>query len=450
LDDLLAGPNGSTITLLFIALVRTAGFSVGPLVILVVVLGLSFLFNSAGHAIFSLSPGRIRDMRVSGDPGEHRIVRMLERPEHLSAALWLLAIIFYVALVLIWGDILIRIPSLAAKKGWLALVLFVPSILVILFFGEILPRIIASRYPLMVATWMAWPLTAACRLLYPLTSLIVRSGAYADFTIFRKNQEDDTNELTEALEISPDEITPEEEKKILKGIVKFGDIEVKEIMRIRMDVVAVEESVRFGELVRIVTSSGYSRIPVYKDSFDNVTGILYVKDLLPHLVHSDDFNWLTLIRIPLFVPENKPINDLLKEFQRKKNHMAIVVDEYGGTSGIVTLEDIIEEIVGEISDEYDTEGDEVTWNRIDDRTWMFEGKTSLNDFCKILETDDTVFDEVKGDAESLAGLVLELVGKIPHKGENVSWGDFVFHIESVDTRRIKKVKVMIHPADEEE
>jgi gliding motility-associated protein GldE len=450
LDELLSDADGSLTTLSILTLFQTVDFGITGLVVMGVLLSLSTLVIAAGYSLLSLSTGQIRDIRSSSGSLQQRIVRMMEHTERLSATVGFTTIILNVINLLLWAGFVSGLEGLEGRSLLTALLLFIPIVLLFLVFGEILPRIFASRYRYPIALFMAWPLYILSQLLYPITFLIVRAGSYAEFISFRKNQLDDMNELTDALEIPSDEITPEEEKKILKGIVKFGDIEVNEIMRIQMDVVAVDESTGFRELIRIVTSSGYSRIPVYQDSFDNVTGILYVKDLLPHLDKTDEFNWRSLIRSALFVPENKPINDLLKEFQHKKIHMAIVVDEYGGTSGIVTLEDIIEEIVGEISDEYDTEGDEVTYNRVDDHTWMFEGKTSLNDFCKILEIDDMVFEEVKGESESLAGLILEMIGKIPHKGENVTWGDFVFHIESVDTRRIKKVKVTIDHRDEDE
>jgi len=229
----------------------------------------------------------------------------------------------------------------------------------------------------------------------------------------------------------------------LKGIVKFGDIDAKEIMKSRVDVTAVDVSTSYDTLLEIILDAGYSRIPAYKDSFDRISGILYVKDLLPHLDKKPDFDWSKLLRPAFFVPENKKISDLLQEFQLKKIHMAVVVDEYGGTSGIVTLEDIIEEIVGEISDEFDTEEDEISYKKLDDHNYLFEGKTLLNDFCKILEIDDRVFEEVKGDSETLAGLILELEGKIPKVNESTKFQNFEFKIRKVDNRRIEQIHVKI-------
>jgi gliding motility-associated protein GldE len=251
------------------------------------------------------------------------------------------------------------------------------------------------------------------------------------------------SELSEAIELTSDEETPEEERKILKGIVKFGDMFVKEIMKARIDVTAVEVKTTYDKLLELILSAGYSRIPAYSDNFDKISGILYIKDLLPHLKKPANFNWSALLRPAFFVPENKKINDLLQEFQEKKIHMAIVVDEYGGTSGIVTLEDIIEEIVGEISDEFDTEEDEITYTKINDKNYIFEGKTLINDFCKILKIEDKDFDEVKGDSETLAGLILEIEGRIPLANSSTKFQNFEFKIKKVSNRRIEEVLVKI-------
>ena len=245
--------------------------------------------------------------------------------------------------------------------------------------------------------------------------------------------------MSDALELT--EVSLTEEKNILKGIVKFGNIDVCEIMRSRVDVVGIELETNYRSLLEIVNESGYSRIPVYEESFDRIVGILYIKDLLPYLNQKDDFEWHKLIREPYFVPESKKINDLLKEFQLKHIHLAIVVDEYGGTSGIVTLEDILEEIVGEITDESDAE--ELTYQKIDDNTIIFEAKTFLNDFYKIAGVDDDVFDKVKGDADTLAGFILELRGEIPEKNDLLSYKNFIFEVLEVDNRRIKSIKATI-------
>ena len=290
---------------------------------------------------------------------------------------------------------------------------------------------------------MSKPLKILLRFFTPLSSLLVNSTNFIDRRLANRNQNFSMDELSQAIDIATDEDSTKEEKQILKGIVKFGDIEVKEIMKSRTDVTAVSVELDFRELLDLIMDSGYSRIPAFSESFDNITGILYIKDLLPYLGKGRDFRWQELLRPAFFVPENKKINDLLKEIQEKKIHMAVVVDEYGGTSGLVTLEDILEEIVGEISDEFDIEEEESFYEKIDKNNFIFEGKTSLNDLCKVLEIEPDSFDKVKGDSDSLAGLILELEGKIPDKMENIQFGRFVFKILEADHRRIKSVRVSI-------
>jgi gliding motility-associated protein GldE len=291
---------------------------------------------------------------------------------------------------------------------------------------------------------MALPMSFLRKLFWPLSMLLVKSTNLIDKRIARKGHEITMDDLSEALDITTsDTDTPEEEKKILKGIVKFGDIAVREIMRARIDVTALDEKTPFNRILDTIVEAGYSRVPVFHESFDNVTGILYIKDLLAHLNKTGDFNWQQLQRPAFFVPENKRISDLLHEFQLRKIHMAIVVDEYGGTSGLVTMEDILEEIVGEINDEFDNESDNIPFLRIDDNNFIFEGKTLLNDFCKALGIQDRIFSEAKGESDTLAGLMLELAGKIPEKNESLKFENFTFQAETVDKRRIKRVKVTL-------
>jgi gliding motility-associated protein GldE len=248
------------------------------------------------------------------------------------------------------------------------------------------------------------------------------------------------DDLSDALELASDEL--DEDEKILKGIVNFGNINVSAIMCSRTDVTAVDIKAGFSQIIPVIISSGFSRIPVYSESFDNVKGILYAKDVLPYMNNPDSFKWQSLLRQPYFVPETKKINDLLKEFQIKKNHMAIVIDEYGGTSGIITLEDILEEIVGEITDESDE--DEVLYRKVDEKTYIFEGKILMNDFNKILGNEEDPFAFVRGESETLAGLILELTGEIPKKDQTLRYGNYTFMVESADRRRIKEVRVEIN------
>jgi len=323
--------------------------------------------------------------------------------------------------------------SQAPAIGFIVQVIVVTFLL--LLFGEIIPKVYASQFALRFSRYMALPLTFLEKVFRPLGTILIKSTSVVNKRISKK-QNISMDDLSHALELTADEIT--EEMEILEGIVKFGNINVEEIMKARVDIIAVDIHTSFSKLKSVIIESGFSRIPVYDGAFDNIRGILYVKDLLPHHHKPNTFRWQSLIRPPYFVPETKKISDLLEEFQTKKNHMAIVVDEYGGTSGLISLEDILEEIVGDITDEHDDQQD--FYSIEDDGSYLFEGKTLLNDFFKLIDIDDDVFDEVKGDADTLAGLILEMKGEIPHKKEVFEYHGYEFVIEAVDNRRIKKIR----------
>ena len=419
-------------------------FSTPAVIILLVILVLLFmstLVTAAEIAFFSLTQGQIKGLRSSADYRNRLLANQLERPAHLMATLAVIRNMIHIAVVILvlFGASLLIHPEVA--RGWTLFILIILITVLILLFAEIIPSALVSRNSIAWARFMAPPVFFLANIVYPASTLLIRSSSYAERRLLQKMPNLKEPEIAETIEMVKDTSTPEEERKMIKGIVKFGNIEVKEIMRSRMDVTAVETKTGFRELLSVVISSGYSRIPVYEGTLDSIQGILYVKDLLPHLDKEESFEWINLIRPAFFIPENQRINALLTEFQDKKIHMAIVVDEYGGTSGIVTLEDIIEEIVGEINDEYDTESDAPAYSVVDENTFVFEGKTSLNDFYKIVKIDDSVFNEVKGESDTLAGLVLEILGKLPDKGEKVDWGDFSFTIDAVDNRRIKRIKV---------
>jgi len=308
---------------------------------------------------------------------------------------------------------------------------------IILLFGEIMPKVYATRNHFAVAYNMAVPLSILEKALRPGTAALMFMTKSVRKRSLSRKKKISMNDLSDALDLTADKL--EEEKKILKGIVNFGNISVSAIMCPRVDVTALDITEGFSRVIPVITESGYSRIPVYSGSFDNVKGILYAKDVLPYAGSPDSFKWQSLIRPPYFVPETKKINELLKEFQLRKIHMAVVIDEYGGTSGIVTLEDILEEIVGEISDESDV--DTPLYRKVDENTYIFEGKILLNDFYKILSLDRDPFADVKGEAETLAGLVLELTGEIPKRNQTIEYGPYIFTIESSDKRRIKEIRV---------
>ncbi|HRZ76574.1 MAG TPA: gliding motility-associated protein GldE, partial [Bacteroidales bacterium] len=318
----------------------------------------------------------------------------------------------------------------------------------ILFFGEVMPKIYASQRAPGIARMMSLPLLLLQRAFGPLGSILIHSTDLVDERYARKGHNLSMSELSEAIDITSTDAGAEEDRRILKGIVKFSDMDVKEIMKSRVDVSAVDTSLNFRELLKFILDAGYSRIPAWEESFDRVVGILYIKDLLPHLGEDEHFAWQKLLRPAFFVPEGKPINELLTEFQERKIHMAIVVDEYGGTSGIVTLEDIIEEIVGEISDEFDLESEGLRYRQVSDNSWIFEGKASLNDFCKVAGIEDRIFERVKGESDTLAGLILELEGRIPPRNAVIRYEQFTFRIEEADPRRIHSIRVTIDPEED--
>ena len=313
----------------------------------------------------------------------------------------------------------------------------------LLFFGEVMPKVYASRNHITIAMFMAYPITLLEKVFQPVTSMLIFSSSFVKKRTGTRRSNISMVDLSDALELTSDDFT--EDEKILKGIVNFGNINVSAIMCSRVDVTAIDIKSGFDKIVPVLISSGFSRIPVFSGSFDTVKGILYAKDVLPYTNNPASFKWQALLRPPYFVPETKKINDLLKEFQTKKIHMAVVIDEYGGTSGIVTLEDILEEIVGEITDESD--GDQLLFRKIDEKTYIFEAKILLNDFCKVFDIEEDIFEEVRGESETLAGLMLELTGEIPQKDQVIKYGDFIFRIESADKRRIKEIRVEINKND---
>lgn len=429
----------------FFSAIGTNPITVGvviSLVILLLLLLCSALMSGSESAYFSLSPANIKELESNkNNSTDAKVLKNLDNSDHLLATMLICNNLVNVGIVIISTYITNSLLdfSEAPLAGFLFEVVVITFLL--LLFGEVMPKILASNRPMAFARLMATPLQVLIKINRPLTKLLVKSvhriGKHAQT---RSNISMD--ELNDALEITnDDDIT--DEKKILKGIVTFGNLMVSEIMKPRIDVVAVDYDTSFHSLVKTAVDTGYSRIPVYSETFDSMKGILYIKDLIPYIDKDDSFQWQNLIREPYFVPESKKINDLLSEFQQKKNHLAIVVDEYGGNNGIITLEDILEEIVGEISDESDEE--EHLYTQIDANTYVFEGKIQINDFCKVVDCDDDIFDDVRGEAETLAGLILEITGQLPAKNFRVAHKPFQFIIDSVDNKRIKKIKVIITP-----
>ncbi len=426
------------------AIIKTFSFSIVlNIFAIIVLLLLSAFISSSEIAFFSLNPNDINELKSGNDIRYKDVLHLLERPKLLLATLVITINFINVGVVIISTFIVSTMFDIIQHPLMVFILQAIIITALILLFGEILPKVYATQNTLKIAVAFSKPVQFFISVFYPLSILLVKSSSLIDTRLKRKKHDISISELSNVIEITSDENTPNQEKNILKGIVKFGDIDVKEIMKSRVDVVAIENTCSFKKLLSIILDAGYSRIPVYNESFDNVTGVLYIKDLLPHMDKDDAFDWNTLLRPAFFVPENKKINDLLKEFQDMKIHLAIVVDEYGGTSGIITLEDIIEEIVGEIDDEFDIETEKFNFTKIDENNYMFDGKTSIQDFYKILNIEENIFDEIKGESESLAGLILEIEGKIPEKNAIIKIKDFTFKIETVDNRRIKRIKATI-------
>ncbi|MBT8318463.1 MAG: gliding motility-associated protein GldE [Lutibacter sp.] len=415
---------------------------VSSMVVLFLLLILSALISGAEVAFFSLTKEDITNATESKSTIQKTVVELLENPQKLLATILISNNFVNILVVLLFayiGDVIFSNISSIELKFIIEIVLVT---FLILLFGEVLPKLYATRNALKFASFMAYPLKVLNSLLtivsLPLMSLTNR----IENSLGKKQSNLSVEKLSQALELTSNEATTEDEQKILQGIVNFGNTETSQIMIPRIDIFALSFDETYNKVLSNIVEKGFSRNPVYKENIDEIIGVLYAKDLLPHL-NKENFEWQELIREPYFVPENKKLDDLLKEFQEKKNHLAIVVDEYGGTSGIVTLEDVIEEIVGDISDEYDDE--DLSYSKLDLNTYLFEGKTNLKDFYKILEISNTeVFEENKGESETIAGFILEVCGKFPKKKEIIKFNNCSFKIESVDKKRIKQVKITIN------
>lgn len=407
--------------------------------IVVLLLITSALISGSEVAFFSLNAGDKQKLKKKGKTNQ-RVLSNLESPEKLLATILVANNFVNIGIIILTTFITKNIFTIQNSP----LVEFILQVVLITFIlllvGEIIPKVYASYFALGFARFMAFPLQILGKIFQPVNSILIYSTSFVNRRLQKHRKEISMNEISQALELTSDQELSEE-KEILEGIVKFGNKNVEEIMHPRVDVIAIDIKTEFKEVLKIINDSGYSRIPVYIDSFDNISGILYIKDILPHSHKGNQFKWQTLIRAPFYVPKTKKINSLLEEFQKNKVHLAIVIDEYGGTSGVVTLEDILEEIVGDITDEFDEV--EVFFSKISDNTYLFDGKVLLGDFYKAVGCNDSVFDEVKGDADTIAGLILELKGEIPRLHEKIKCKQFSFTIDEVNNRRIKKIKVEI-------
>ncbi|MEZ4720350.1 MAG: gliding motility-associated protein GldE [Flavobacteriales bacterium] len=423
------------------------GVAIG-LLLMIFLLFLSALLSGSEVAFFSLSPQDRERLENDKSKSSDVVTDLLSKPKTLLATILIGNNLVNVAIIIISTFLMDKMFDFEGREVLAFVIQVVAVTLIILIAGEISPKVYATKQAFRLSLIMAYPLAFMRRLFSPLSKILVRSTRKIDQRA--RETESGTqitaDELSHALELTTDNTTKEDEKRILSGIVKFGSTEVRQVMTPRVDVISLDQDLDYHALQKQIVEHGFSRIPVFRESFDNVVGVLYVKDLLPHLNEPKTFEWQKLLRPAVFVTENKKLDDLLREFQEKKNHMAVVVDEYGGSSGVITLEDIIEEIVGEISDEFDE--DEIVYSKLDDSNYVFEGKTALMDMYRVLGVNGQVFEEAKGDSDSIAGFILELSGKIPLKNERIRFENFQFTVEAADKRRIKQVKVTILPETE--
>ena len=403
---------------------------------------LSALISGAEVAFFSLSKAVISNVLETGNDKQKTVVVLLKDPQKLLATILISNNFINILVVLIFayiGEIIFSNITSDLLKFLIEVVL---ATFLILFFGEVLPKVYATRNALKFATFMAVPLKVLNSLLSIISLPLMSITNSIETKLGRKQSGLSVEKLSQALDLTSNEATTKDEHKILKGIVSFGNTETGQIMTPRIDVFALSSSESYQAIIDKIVTKGFSRNPVYNENTDNIIGVLYAKDLLPHL-NKKDFKWQDIIREPYFVPENKKLDDLLKEFQEKKNHLAIVVDEYGGTSGVISLEDVIEEIVGDINDEFDD--DDILYTKLDENNYVFDGKTNLKDFYKILEIQDTeIFEKNKGESETIAGFILEICGKFPKKNEIIKFKPYTFKVESMDKKRIKQIKITIN------
>jgi len=406
--------------------------------LLVILLIFSGFISGSEVALFSLSKSEIES---KSDLKSFKIItNLLEKPNKLLATILVANNLINIGIVILFtklGEVLFSAIESPLIKFFLEIVV---ATFLILLFGEILPKIYASRNNINFSRIIAYPLRILDIIFSPISLPMQKFSNYIKNKLAIQNSNISIDQISHALDLTRPEDTTKQEQKILKGIVNFGNIDTKEIMRPRIDIFALDSKLKSEEILKSIIATNYSRIPVFDENLDKIIGVLHIKDLLPFL-DKKEFQWKKLLRKPLFIPENKKLDDLMLEFQEKKVHLAIVVDEYGGTSGLVSLEDVIEEIVGDISDEFDD--DNLLYSKIDDQNFIFDGKTSLHDLCRIINENKNIFDQYKGDAETIAGFILEISRSFPKKNSKINFMKFIFTIESIDKKRIKQIKLTI-------
>ena len=424
-----------TETLYYLGINYQFNFDIFLLVILLIFSG---FISGSEVALFSLSKSEIESK--SDLKSFKIIINLLEKPNKLLATILVANNLINIGIVILFtklGEIFFSAIESPLIKFFIEIVV---ATFLILLFGEILPKIYASRNNINFSRIIAYPLRILDIIFSPISLPMRKFSNYIKNKLAIQNSNISIDQISHALDLTRPEDTTKQEQKILKGIVNFGNIDTKEIMRPRIDIFALDSKLKSEEILKSITATNYSRIPVFDENLDKIIGVLHIKDLLPFL-DKKEFQWKKLLRKPLFIPENKKLDDLMLEFQEKKVHLAIVVDEYGGTSGLVSLEDVIEEIVGDISDEFDD--DNLLYSKIDDQNFIFDGKTSLHDLCRIINENKNIFDQYKGDAETIAGFILEISRSFPKKNSKINFMKFVFKIESIDKKRIKQIKLTI-------
>jgi len=400
----------------------------------------SALVSAAEVAYFSLTPKELDESAAAHPARTQIITELLLRPKKLLATLVVSINFINIGVVILFsyvGRALFKAIASPLLKFTIEVILVT---FLILLFGEVLPKVYASRNSIGFARFFAYPLSFLDKLLSPVSRPMRSLTVYVHEKLGKQKSNFSVDQLSQALELTSSEDTSDNEQKILEGIVSFGNTDTRQVMSPRIDIFALEIGESFTDIMAKITDKGYSRIPIFRDNIDQIEGVLFVKDLIPH-INKNEFDWPSLLREPFFVPENKKLDNLLKDFQSMKSHLAIVVDEYGGTSGLVSLEDVIEEIVGDISDEFDDEN--INFSQIDHRTFLFEGKINLKDFYRIVAVDEELFENTKGEAETLAGFILEILGNFPKKGQKINFDKCRFTIEAVDKKRVKQIKVTL-------
>ncbi len=410
------------------------------IIAIIILLACSAFISGSEVALFSLSQKDVDEIQNKDFNKGTLIARLLEKPKKLLATILVANNFVNIAIVIIFSSFSDPIFNRIESYALLITLKVVVVTFFLLLFGEVLPKIYANRNNMDFAQKVVIPISILNNVLSPI-SVPMRNGIlFIEKKLNVQKGNFSVNQLSQALELTSQSDTTDGEQKILEGIVTFGNTEVRQVMSPRIDVFALNIEETFDQVMPKIVEKGYSRIPVYKENIDQIEGILFIKDLIPH-IDSEDFDWTKLLRQPFFVPENKKLDDLLKDFQGMKSHLAVVVDEYGGTSGIISLEDVLEEIVGDISDEFDDE--DLIYSQIDDKNFLFEGKISLKDFYRIIEVDENEFESKKGEAETLAGFLLEISGNFPKKRQKITFHNLIFTIENVDKRRIKQIKVTL-------